>query len=201
MEVDAVNAGKGGNTTEAARGRFSEDVLDRQPDIVVIQFGINDAAVDVWKTPPATQARVTTNRYTVNLEYFVETLQAQNRGVILMTPNPMRWAPALKQMYGKPPYRPDAPDGFNEILRTYADCVRGVAKKHAVPLVDVYEAFQTYGHGMGQSIDDLLFDGMHPNGKGHQLVADLLIKEVLRSKVSGTEQQGRADALPARATP
>ena len=111
-----------------------------------------------------------------------------------MTPNPMRWTPALKQMYGKPPYRPDAPDGFNEILQTYADCVQGVANKHAVPLVDVYAAFQAYGKDKGKSIDELLLDGMHPNDKGHRLVADLLIKEILQTKASATEPVAPADA-------
>ena len=98
LAIDAVNAGVGGNTTQAGRARFAKDVLDRKPDIVVIQFGINDSAVDVWRTPPATQARVAVDRYTANLEFFADTLQAQKRVVIFMTPNPMRWTPALRQM-------------------------------------------------------------------------------------------------------
>lgn len=179
VPIDSVNAGVGGNTTEAGRARFGKDVLDLKPDIVVIQFGINDSAVDVWKTPPATRARVPADRYTANLEFFINTLQAQKRAVILMTPNPVRWTPALRRLYGKAPYRPDDADGFNTILQTYADAVRQVARRKNVPLVDVYAAFQTYGHAPGQSIDDLLLDGMHPSGKGHRLVADLLIKEIL----------------------
>ena len=181
MEIEAINAGIGGNTTEDARARFAKDVLERQADIVVIQFGINDAAVDVWKTPPATQSRVTISRFKTNLETFIEALRAQKSTVILMTPNPMRWTPALKQMYGKPPYRPDDPDGFNVILQTYVDVVRAVSIEQAVPLVDVYAEYQIYGRNPGQSADDLLLDGMHPNDQGHRLVADLLIEEILQA--------------------
>jgi lysophospholipase L1-like esterase len=115
-----------------------------------------------------------------------------------MTPNPMRWTSALMKMYGKPPYRPDDLDGFNVMLRAYAGCVRDVARKYTVPVVDVYAAFQRYGKDRGKSIDNLLLDGMHPNDRGHRLVADLLIKAILK-KVSATDQQGRVDARPARA--
>lgn len=179
LAIDVVNAGVGGNTTAAGRARFIEDVLDRKPDIVVIQFGINDSAVDVWKKPPATQPRVAIDRYTTNLEFYANALQAQERTVILMTPNPIRWTPTLRRMYGKTPYRPNDSDGFNVMLKTYADAMRKVARRKNVPLVDVYVAFEAYGQAPEHSVDDLLLDGMHPNGKGHRIVADLLIKEIL----------------------
>ena len=103
-----INAGVGGNTTEMARKRFEADVLSHRPRIAIIQFGINDAAVDVWKTPPATQPRVSLERYEANLRHFVETLKSSHALVVLMTPNPLRWTPKLKEMYGRPPYQPES---------------------------------------------------------------------------------------------
>lgn len=38
----AVNAGVGGETSEAARARFASDVLAQSPDYVFICFGMND---------------------------------------------------------------------------------------------------------------------------------------------------------------
>ncbi|HWC90807.1 MAG TPA: GDSL-type esterase/lipase family protein, partial [Pirellulales bacterium] len=72
--VRVINAGVGGNSTEMARKRFEADVLSQRPRIAIIQFGINDAAVDVWKTPPATQPRVSLERYEANLRSFVRSL-------------------------------------------------------------------------------------------------------------------------------
>jgi lysophospholipase L1-like esterase len=95
-----------------------------------------------------------------------------------MTPNPMRWTPALLTRYGKPPYQPTDPDGFNMLLKAYAEALRGVAKRHRLPLVDVYAAFQAYGNANNQSIDDLLLDGMHPNDAGHRLVAERLLAAI-----------------------
>ncbi|MEW4527046.1 SGNH/GDSL hydrolase family protein [Maioricimonas sp. JC845] len=180
-KVHVVNAGIGGNNTDMARRRFEKDVLAHQPDVVIIQFGINDAAVDVWKTPPVTQPRVSVDRYRENLLHFISTLKKQNARVILMTPNPLLWTPSLKQRYGRPPYDPGSDAGFNLLLRDYAAAVREIAKQQDVPLVDIDRAFHEYDRQPGQSLADLLSDGMHPNEQGQRLVADLLIRELQKA--------------------
>lgn len=180
LAVAITNAGVGGNSTVEAKARFQKDVLASRPALVVIQFGINDSTANVWKKPPETKPPVSRNQYIANLEHFVDALRRQNCKVILMTPNPMRWTPTLKGLYGKSPYRPDDPDGFNVTLQPYAECVRAVAKKKNVPLVDVYAEFQKYGRE--KPLDDLLLDGMHPNDKGHRLVADLLLAAIEKIK-------------------
>ena len=168
-----VNAGIGGHNTDHARKRFERDVLSKNPNLVVIQFGINDAAVDVWKK--ATKPRVSIERYEENLRFFVGALRERNSKVILMTPNPIRWTAKLKKLYGKPPYRADDPDGFNVLLRDYAEVVRHVAAAEKLPLIDVYRLFDET-----EDIDALLLDGMHPNNRGHQIVADKLLSELAR---------------------
>jgi len=47
-----------------------------------------------------------------------------------------------------------------------------------VVLVDVDEAFSAYDRVAGQSVDDLLLDGIHPNEAGHRLVADELLAAI-----------------------
>ncbi|MEI6166928.1 MAG: SGNH/GDSL hydrolase family protein [bacterium] len=180
IPAEIINAGIGGNTTQHAAGRFEKDVLEKQPDLVVIQFGINDSAVDVWENPPARESRVSKDQYIRNLENFVETLKTRNCRVILMTPNPIYWTPLMKSTYGKAPYLPDDPEGFNVMLREYAQAARQLAEKRKIPLVDVYAVFSAYGKVKNQNIKDLLLDGMHPNDKGHRIVADLLINEIVK---------------------
>ncbi len=173
VKASVVNAGVGGNHTVAARKRFQRDVLDRKPAIVIVQFGINDAAVDVWKKPPATKPRVALKTYEANLRLFIGSIRKAGARPILMTPNPLRWTPRLKKLYGKPPYDPDNANGFNLLLMDYAAAVRAIAAEERVPLIDIDRA-------MTPEIDNLLLDGMHPNAAGHQLVADRLIPIVLR---------------------
>lgn len=167
-----LNRGIPSNTTEHGRARFQKDVLDAKPDIVIIQFGINDSSVDTWKTPPATEPRVTIARYTENLNFFVDSLQAARIRVILMTFNPLTWTPKMKELYGKPPYRPNRPDGLNQGRQPYLDAIRHIAKTRQITLIDIDAAYQNWSRN--HSIDDLLLDGIHPNTKGHTLTADLL---------------------------
>ena len=178
IPVEMFTSGVGGNTTEMARRRFEHDVLDHNPDLVIIWFGLNDSAVDVWDDPPATKTRVSKGRYEENLRYFIQTLAARGAKVILMTPNPLRWAEDTLEMYGRAPYLPDDPNGFNVIVPEYVEIVRKIASEEQIPLIDVLEAFEQYGATDGQSVDDLLLDGMHPNDKGQRLVADLLLDEI-----------------------
>ncbi|WP_417392132.1 SGNH/GDSL hydrolase family protein [Gimesia sp.] len=176
--VKVVNSGIGGHTTQQAVARFEKDVLQHDPDLVVIQYGINDSAVDVWRDPPATQSRVSVEQYAANLRKMIRQLKEKQLDVILMTPNSLRWIPRMQKLYGKPPYDPEDVQGFNVLLKSYAAAVRKIAKEEHVPLVDVYAAFENYDKQPNQAADNLLLDGMHPNTKGQKLVADLLLPQI-----------------------
>ncbi len=173
------NAGVGGNTTRDARKRFERDVLRHKPRVVVMQFGINDSAVDVWKKPPATGPRVPLAEYLDNLRFMITAAQKHKAKVILMTTNPLRWTPKLKDLYGKPPYDPAAEDGFDSPhLAAYNEALRKLAKELNVPLVDIRAAYPAFAAKHKTNIDGLLLDGIHPNDLGHQLVCELLVAAI-----------------------
>lgn len=184
VKAEVINAGVGGHNTDHAKARFEKDVLAKDPDIVIIQFGINDAAVDVWKDPPAKASRVSLENYEKNLRHFVKVLTEKRVKVILMTPNPLRWTSKMREMYGKAPYLPEDADGFNVKLKDYAAKVREIAKSQKIPIIDIYAAFEDFGKKDGQAVDDLLLDGIHPNAKGHRLVADRLLELISKDKPS-----------------
>ena len=200
--IEVMNAGVPGDTTAAARLRFEKDVLLQRPDLVIIQFGINDAAVDVWKSPPATSARVPLDAYAANLRFFVNEAQRHNARVILMTPNPLRWTSKLRESYGRSPYDPTDPDGFNVLLAGYAQAVRDVARDTGVSLVDAYQAYRDRAEREDVTVDDFLLDGMHPNARGHRLTAELLAAivsaapQTFARTAAGIEIDSRATDMP-----
>jgi lysophospholipase L1-like esterase len=169
--VVMINAGRGSDTTARAAARFERDVLAHEPDLVIIQLGINDSAIDVWRD--VTVPRVPIDDYEANLEGFVTTLKERGAKVILMTPNPLRWTEKLKELYGRPPYDAEDPDGFSFLLRTYTERVRQIAARNDVPLVDTFTLFY---EDEQHTVDELLLDGMHPNDAGHAIEADALLK-------------------------
>ena len=179
LSCQLINAGVGGNTTSQARARFERDVLEHKPKCVILQFGINDSAVDVWRDPPADQPRVRLEDYENNLRYFCKELKSRHCDVILMTPNPLQWTSKLLSLYGKNPYQPKDPEGFNVLLKQYGEKVREIAEDEDVTLVDIERRFRSYAKEEGKELGALLLDGMHPNAEGHELITAALLPEVV----------------------
>src|SRR5688572_9592378 len=175
--LKVVNAGVRGDTTRKAAERFERDVLAHRPQLVVIQFGINDATTDVWKNPPETAPRVSLADYRANLATFIATCRARNIRIVLMTPNVLRWSERTLSMYGRPPYNRDDPDGLNLNLRSYAAAMRELAVSTGTPLVDIMVAHDA---ALVLRSASLTSDGVHPNDEGHRLVAELLAQILKR---------------------
>jgi lysophospholipase L1-like esterase len=174
-----TNSGIGGDTTEGARARLEHDVLAHNPDLVVIQFGINDSAIDVHKDPPQKEPRISPKQYEANLRYLVDECLKKKAKVVLMTTNQMRWTDKLKSLYGKPPYNPNDPMSFNDTtLRGYNEIVRKVAREKNVSLVDIHVAYDEYEKKTGKTVDSILLDGMHPGDFGHELVTEMLLPAI-----------------------
>jgi lysophospholipase L1-like esterase len=85
----------------------------------------------------------------------------RGRGIepILMTPNPVA--------------APQYPPTRNVTLRPYVDAVRDLARTRDVPLVDVYARFAELAIE-GTDLNTLFTDAMHPNPRGHELIAEWL---------------------------
>lgn len=186
--LDHVVANRGipANNTDDGMARFESDVLALNPALVVIQFGLNDAAVNVWQDPPATEPRVPRDRYIANLRYMIRTLQERGTPVILMTANRMYWSPIILERYSKPPYDPNDPESFNHLyLDGYAAAVRTLAKEEQVPLVDINQAYLDSGNPHQFLLKRCM---QHPSDRGHELVADLLTPVVIEqlNKRAGT---------------
>lgn len=178
-DVEVVNKGVPGDTTEMAMARFDQDVVKQRPDIVVVQFGINDSTVDVWKTPPATEPRVSLDDYSKNLLSIIHALKAQGATAILMTPNPLRWMSAeYVRLYGRRPYEVTDPMGFNVTIRPYVQALRDIATAEQTSMVDIHRHYIEYGATPGRKMEELMIDGCHPNAAGHRLAAGFLLNTI-----------------------
>lgn len=169
-----INAGVPGSHTgsitdnnlhkvQHALDRFASDVLARQPDLVTIGFGTNDAHIDSQQ--PDGTSRIPLKNYQKNLTYMIGELQNRGIQIVLITPN------ILGDRY----------ESFqNERLLQYVKVVRKLAKKYKTGLVDNFKVFSEYPAKTGKSTDTLLLDGVHPNDKGHQVIAENLANEIVK---------------------
>jgi len=187
VEAEVINAGISNTTSRQALARLDNDVRRHKPDVVIVQFGINDSWIDA--SLGRTEPRLTLEEYRDCLTTIIDTLRGDGARVILMTSNPMRWSEYYGEELRDPALGFDFNDvrGINRLLDIYVEEVRHIAAEKEVPLIDVFERFEAYGQVENQSIHDLLIPGdeMHPNDLGHAMIAqwlaDLLLAELPQS--------------------
>jgi lysophospholipase L1-like esterase len=162
ISAAVINSGVNGDTTAGARERFERDVLSHDPDVVIIQFGLNDQTVRLYQRPEDVKSYVTETQFSSNLRYFISELRRREVKIVLMTPNPMCWTPVLERLYPEGPFL-KGPRGGNSLLQKYVDTERQLAESQKVPLVDVFQGYFKYEKTSGRPITNLLLDdGVHP---------------------------------------
>ncbi len=145
--INVIVTGIGGEDAERGANRFEQDVLTHHPDIITIDYVLNDRGLGLEKARQA-------------WESMIATAQAHNIKVILLTPT-----------VDKGSDMNDATDPLNQ----HAQQVRDLAEKYHVALVDSYAAFKAYVQNGGQ-LDDLMSQVNHPNRNGHDLVVKALME-------------------------
>jgi lysophospholipase L1-like esterase len=174
INVKVINSGIGGSHTgrrsdhdlfkiRHARDRFQSDVLDHNPDLTIVGFGTNDSYIDAKLE--GGDSRIPLKAYKSNLKFIISALKDKGSKVILIAPN------CLGAAY---------PEFQNKRLYKYVKVVRKLARKSKIGLFDNYAFFRKYDRENGQSMDDLMLDGVHPNDLGHEFMAARLSKEILR---------------------
>jgi isoamyl acetate esterase len=153
VEVDWVATG--GHTVPDLLKRVDQDVIARQPTIVVIQIGCNDAR------------RISKETFRSSLEQLIDKLQQSGIQVVQCT---------LTSVGEKS-------DGTNKDdpkLDEFAEVERQVARAKNVPLNDLRQVF--VAHWKANNPDNkpngiLTYDGNHFNQAGHQFVAEQMLKK------------------------
>ncbi len=168
--VEVVNAGINGDIVTLATGRLEKDVLARKPDLVTIMFGGNEAG---YYRPETTRfaetPRVGLDEFKTALGAIVDRLRAARIPVVLMT------CPPMTERYVGAHLKPYREHGINFLVTDYAQAMRDVAAAKQVELIDVYDAFQ---QDTGRL--DYFPDGLHPDARGHRVIANLLVPRLLR---------------------
>ena len=165
------NSSVNGRTTRQALEDMPYQVQNHQPDILVIQFGLNDC--NYWQTDRGTP-RVSRNAFIANLEEIIE--RGLNCGVryVLLNNN----HPTSRSMETIP----FTNITYEDSNRAYNEAVRTVAARAKAPVIfqDVEAFFLDFLSQSEESIENyLLDDGLHLNSAGHQIYFDLMRPVIL----------------------
>ena len=160
IAAEVTNVGIGGERTDQALARLDSDVIAKKPRLVTIMYGTNDSYVDRGKM----ESRISRDEYRDNLVQLVERLRRAGIQPVLMT-EPRWGAKAGLNGAGEHP---------NVRLEKYVEACREVAKELKVPLIDHFARW-TEQEKQGQNLGDWTTDQCHPNVRGHQELAELIV--------------------------
>ena len=145
--INVIVTAIGGEASPAGAERFARDVLSLRPDVVTIDYGLNDRRVGLEAARKAWAA-------------MIEQAQSADIKVILLTPTP-----DMSAQLAEP----------TEPLIQHAAQIRALAAEYRVGLVDSLAAFLD-ATSSGRALSDLMSQHNHPNRAGHELVAENLLK-------------------------
>lgn len=140
--INVIVTGIGGENSEQGATRFRRDVLNLRPDVITIDYGLNDRAIGLAHSENAWRR-------------MIEMALACHIKVILLTPTPDMTAHL---------------DNPNDPLNQHAEQIRRLAAEYHVGIVDSLDLFEAKVHS-GTPLKDLMAQSNHPNYQGHEIVA------------------------------
>jgi isoamyl acetate esterase len=155
-QYEFIGAGIGGNKVYDLYLRLEEDVLSKDPDVVVIYVGVNDVWHKILRgtgTDP--------DKFEKFYMAILKKLKGRNIKAVLCTP----------AVVGE---RTDHSNPLDGDLNLYSNIIRNMAAKNNLPLVDLRKRFIDHlkeNNPGNQEKDILTYDRVHMNAKGNQLIA------------------------------
>lgn len=164
-----ANRAQGGMWSGWGVTNLETRVLNENPDVVFLEFAINDAYLDYHTS--VTQSRA-------NLEDMIDRIQARNKNcqIFLLTMNPPtnnldRFEPRGPHLDRRPNYQ------------AYYEVYRQVARKRKLTLIDLNKSWEKLLREDKARFDRLVLDGIHPNALGaEEIITPEVLKVILKGR-------------------
>lgn len=145
--VNVIVTAIGGENSEEGASRFENEVLVHQPDVLFIDYALNDLGIGAERARQA-------------WESMIRKAQERNIRVILLTPSPDQ--------------RIDLLDTGSD-LQKMADQITGLSEEYHTGIVDSYRLFRNRVKS-GEKVAEYMSQVNHPNARGHHLIAEEIMK-------------------------
>lgn len=145
--INIITTAIGGENSVDGAKRFDTEVLNHKPDIIFIDYALNDRPLGLEKAKEAWETMIT------------KALK-NNIKVILLTPTPDQRVNILEP---------------GNILEQHTIQIRKLAETYGTGLIDSYELYHKIAAG-GGNIADYMSQVNHPNEKGHLMIAEEIVK-------------------------
>jgi lysophospholipase L1-like esterase len=140
--INSINTSIGGENSVSGQKRFKQDVLRFKPDVLFIDYALNDRGIGLEASKKA-------------WELMIKAALKLNIKVILLTPSPDQSVNILET---------------DTDLDKHAGQIRHLAADYGVGLIDSYALFKQKVRE-GVQLESYMSQVNHPNKKGHELIA------------------------------
>lgn len=145
--INVITTSIGGENSVQGQKRFKRDVLIHKPDVLFIDYALNDRGVGLKKSKTA-------------MEKMIKMALKKNIKIILLTPSN-----DLTVDLNKP----------GNQLEQFSNQLILLAKKYNIGLSDSYRAFKDLA-GSGEDLKRYMAQSNHPNKWGHEVITNELLK-------------------------
>ncbi|GGM39702.1 lipase [Paraliobacillus quinghaiensis] len=159
MKLNFINKGTDGNRVCDLQDRWTEDIIDQQPDWISISIGIND----VWRRldNPDIEQIYPEDFLSIYTELLIRVKEETNAQIILMEPTIIEENIESKG---------------NQLLVPYVNIVQDLAKQFDTVLVPTHQVFRKFLEvNPGYSVTT---DGVHMTSTGNMLLMKTWIKAI-----------------------
>lgn len=152
-----INAGIGGDTAQGGAGRFQSHVLNEKPNVVTINFGMNDAGYGAFN-------EAANKNYVNKTAAMLEAAEKAGVRVVLMSPNAVD--PRVQERFKL----------YLETQKQFYAPLRALAEKHHALFVDQYAFTRAAQEKMAENDPKAAtakpyYDGFHTSSPGGLLMA------------------------------
>lgn len=176
--VTVINAGVGGNTSREGLARIEKDVLSQHPNLVIAEFGGNDATSDPARHVP--------------LDELARNMRAMHDRIVRQAGAKMICWPLTPVLDDKHASRNDPfyteAGGFDRYEAAYRKRLEDVSKELNVPYIDVDAVFREKFKEKNADFY-IRADGVHHQEAGNRLVAEALLPAVEEILCQGQPKQ------------
>lgn len=171
-QVLVQNPSVNGNTTRMALERMAYDIEAHRPDILYVQFGMNDC--NVWQTARG-NPRTSRSAFAANLAEICARARSFGTRRLLLGTN----HPSTRDFEPLPGCR----HTYQAANRAYNEIIRDVAKAEGADLIDHEAVFEgAIRDGVVGSVADLVLpDGVHLSDRGHDIYLQTVLAAVIEA--------------------
>jgi len=145
--INTITTSIGGENSEQGQKRFKKDVLTHRPDVLFIDYALNDRSIGLERSCKA-------------MEKMIKKALKKDVKIILLTPSPDLTVDILKA---------------GNLLEQHSNQLIKLAEKYNIGLADSQGAFKNLA-SVGENLKSYMAQSNHPDKKGHTVIANEILK-------------------------